>query len=106
MNSQNNSNVRYMSTSYQVDSTEAVSVRTERIDKRKKINLNIIELLTKEKLKAKNSKKKKQIIHSLKQSKHIMIEDNTSTVNSFIPSSTHRGTVFNHSSIYNNLKNE
>ena len=53
MNSQNNSNVRYMSTSYQVDSTEAVSVRTERIDKRKKINLNIIELLTKEKLKAK-----------------------------------------------------
>ena len=35
-----------------------------------------------------------------------MIEDNTSTVNSFIPSSTHRGTFFNHSSIYNNLKNE
>ena len=35
MNSQNNSNVRYMSTSYQVDSTEAVS-RTHRQKKKNK----------------------------------------------------------------------
>ena len=91
---------------YQVNSTEAESIRTERVDKRNKINLNIIELLTKEKLKAKNSKKKKTIIHSINNSKHIMIEDNSSKLTSYSPSSTTPNTFFNHSSIYNNLKNE
>ena len=107
ISNEDNFDVNY-SERYQVNSTESVSINSERIRNLKKSTFNIIELLTKEEMKKKSKlKNKKQIKKTFKDSnRHIMIEDNSSGVNSFSPINTNRSSFFNHSSIYHNLLHE